>query len=98
MAIEPAGAGNLPTGFAEKLVSEVGRGGPDVETDWTRGEGRYLLAVAAPLDGGGAVVARIDGAALTEPLQGITLPTARSLLYSINIVASFIAVQPRSQR
>ena len=23
MAIEPAGAGNLPTGFAEKLVSEV---------------------------------------------------------------------------
>ncbi|HJP94320.1 MAG TPA: sensor histidine kinase [Pyrinomonadaceae bacterium] len=74
VAIEPAGAGNLPIGFAEKLVSEVGRGGPDVETDWTRGEGRYLLAVAAPLDGGGAVVARIDGAALTEPLQGITLP------------------------
>ena len=74
VAIEPAGAGNLPTGFAEKLISEVGRGGPDVETDWTRGEGRYLLAVAAPLDGGGAVVVRIDGAALTEPLQGITLP------------------------
>jgi signal transduction histidine kinase len=74
VAIEPAGAGNLPTGFAEKLVSEVGRGGPDIETDWTRGEGRYLLAVAVPLEGGGAVVARIDGAALTEPLQGITLP------------------------
>ena len=74
VAIEPAGAGNLPMGFAEKLVSEVERSGPDVETDWTRGEGRYLLAVAAPLDGGGVVVARIDGAALTEPLQGITLP------------------------
>jgi signal transduction histidine kinase len=74
VAIEPAGAGNLPTGIAEKLVSEVGRGGPDVETDWARGEGRYLLAVAVPLEGGGAVVARIDGAALTEPLQGITLP------------------------
>jgi signal transduction histidine kinase len=74
VAIEPAGAGNLPTGFGEKLVSEVGRGEPEVETDWTRGEGRYLLAVAAPLEGGGAVVARIDGAALTEPLQGITLP------------------------
>ena len=74
VAIEPAGAGNLPTGFAEKLVSEVERGGPDVETDWTRGEGRHLLAVAAPVDGGGAVVARIDGAALTEPFQGITLP------------------------
>src|ERR1043166_9205054 len=64
VAIEPAGAGNLPTGFAEKLVSEVERGGPDVETDWTRGEGRHLLAVAAP----------VDGAALTEPFQGITLP------------------------
>ena len=74
VAIEPAGAGDLPTGFAEKLVSEVGRGGPDVETDWTRGEGRYLIAVAAPLEGGGAVVARIDGAALTEPLHGLTLP------------------------
>src|SRR5687768_12165578 len=74
VAIEPAGAGNLPTGFAEKLVSEVGRGGPDVETDWTGAEGSYLLAVAVPLEGGGAVVARIDGAALTEPLQGITLP------------------------
>jgi signal transduction histidine kinase len=74
VAIEPAGAGNLPTGFAEKLVGELGGGGPDVETDWTRGEGRYLLALAVPLEGGGAVVARIDGAALTEPLQGITLP------------------------
>ncbi|MFN2407792.1 MAG: ATP-binding protein [Pyrinomonadaceae bacterium] len=72
VAIEPAGAGNLPTGFAEKLVSEMGRGA-HVETDWTHGEGRYLLAVAAPLDDGAAVVARIDGAALTEPLQGLTL-------------------------
>ena len=74
VAIEPDGAGNLPTGFAEKLISEVGRGGPHVETDWTRGEGSYLLALAVPLESGGDVVARIDGAALTEPLQGITLP------------------------
>jgi signal transduction histidine kinase len=74
VGIEPAGAGNLPAGFAEKLVSEVARGGPDVETDWASREGRYLLAVAAPLEAGGAVVAQIDGAALTEPLQGITLP------------------------
>ena len=74
VAIEPAGASNLPTGVAEKLVAEVRRGVPDVETDWTRGEGRYLLAIAVPLEGGGAVVARIDGAALNEPLQGITLP------------------------
>ena len=74
VATEPAGAGNLPPGLAEKLVGEVRGGVPDVETDWTRGEGRYLVAVAVPLEGGGAVVARIDGAALKEPLHGITLP------------------------
>ena len=32
------------------------------------------MAVAVPLEGGGAVVARIDGAALKEPLRRITLP------------------------
>ena len=74
VAIDPAGAENLPSGVAEKLLGEARRGVPDVETDWTRGEGRYLLAVAVPVEGGGAVVARIDGAALNEPLQGITLP------------------------
>jgi signal transduction histidine kinase len=74
VATEPADAGNLPPGLAEKLVSEVKGGVTDVETDWTRGEGRYLVAVAVPLEGGGAVVARIDGAALKEPLYGITLP------------------------
>jgi signal transduction histidine kinase len=73
VATEPTSTGNLPPGLAEKLVGEVRGGAPDVETDWTRGEGRYLVAVAVPLDGGGAVVARIDGAALQEPLHGITL-------------------------
>ena len=74
VATEPEGAGNLPSGLAEKLVGEVRGGAPDVETDWTLGEGRYLVAVAVPLEGGGAVVARIDGGALKEPLHGITLP------------------------
>ncbi|HEX7295124.1 MAG TPA: ATP-binding protein [Pyrinomonadaceae bacterium] len=74
VAIGPAGAGNLPPGLAEKLVAEVSRGVPDVETDWTLGEGRYLVAVAVPLEGGGAVVARIKGEALREPLHGMTLP------------------------
>ena len=48
------------------------RGVPDVETDWTRGEGQYVLALAYPLAAGGAVVARIDGAALREQLQGVS--------------------------
>jgi len=68
----PSDAVGLPAGLTEKLLTEVQRGVPDVETDWTRGEGRYLLALAYPLAAGGAVIARIDGAALSEPLQGVT--------------------------
>ena len=74
LAIDPVDAGDLPPGVVENLLSEAQRNLPDVETDWTRGEGRYLLACAVPVQGGGAVVARVDGAALTEPLQGLTLP------------------------
>jgi len=74
VAMTPAGAESLPVGLAEKLLAGTRGGVPAVETDWTRGEGGYLLAVAVRVEGGGAVVARIDGAALKEPLQGITLP------------------------
>lgn len=68
----PSDAGGLPPGLTEKLLAEAQRGVTDVETDWTRGEGQYVLALAYPLAAGGAVIARIDGAALSEPLQGIT--------------------------
>ena len=74
VAIDPAAAGDLPAGVAEHLLTEAKRNLPDVETDWTRGEGSYLLAVSVPVQGGGAVIARIEGAALTQPLQGLTLP------------------------
>jgi len=74
VAIDPADAGDLPSGVAEKLLSATKRNLPDLETDWTRGEGRYLLALSVPVQDGSAVVARIDGAALTEPLQGLILP------------------------
>jgi signal transduction histidine kinase len=73
VAIEPAGAGDLPSGLTEKLLAEAKRGASDVETDWTRGEGHYLLAAEVPLEGG-AVIARIEGSALKDALQGITLP------------------------
>lgn len=73
VSIEPAGAGDLPSGLSEKLLAEAKRGVSNVETDWTRGEGHYLLAVEVPLEGG-AVVARIEGSALKEALHGITLP------------------------
>jgi signal transduction histidine kinase len=73
VAIEPAGAGDLPSGLSEKLLAEAERGASDVETDWTRGEGHYLLAAEVPLEGG-AVIARIEGSALKDALHGITLP------------------------
>ena len=73
MGIEPAGAGGLPSGLGERLLNEAKRGASDIETDWTRGEGHYLLAVEAPLEGG-AVIARIEGSALKDALHGITLP------------------------
>ena len=73
MAIEPAGAGELPSGLRGKLLDEAKRGASDIETDWTRGEGHYLLAVEAPVQGG-AVIARIEGSALKDALHGITLP------------------------
>jgi len=74
VATHPAGAESIPEGVADRLLDEVRRGVSDVETDWTRGEGNYVLAVAVPVKGGGACIARIDGASLKEPLQGITLP------------------------
>ena len=74
IAIEPDGAGSLPSGLSEMLLNEAKRGASDIETDWTRGEGHYLLAIAVPLEGGGAVIARIDGRALKDVLQGISLP------------------------
>ena len=73
IAIKPNGAGNLPSGLSENLLNEAKRGASEIETDWTRGEGHYLLAVEAPLEGG-AVIARIEGSALNDALHGITLP------------------------
>ena len=74
VAVEPAGSGDLPPAVSEKLLAETKRGASDLETDWTLGEGHYLLAIAVPIEGGDAVIARIDGAALKDALHGITLP------------------------
>jgi len=49
----PANAESLPATLIDKLVGETQRGLTDVETDWTRGEGHYNLAVAYPMRGGG---------------------------------------------
>ncbi|HEX7315464.1 MAG TPA: sensor histidine kinase [Pyrinomonadaceae bacterium] len=74
VAAHPSDAGSLPAGLAERLLAEARSGAAAIETDWTRGEGRYVLAVAAPIEGGGACIARIDGEALKDLFSGIALP------------------------
>jgi signal transduction histidine kinase len=71
---EPANAGPLASGLEQRLLGGTRRDLQDVETDWTHGEGHYLLAVAVPTSDGGAVVAHIDGNAIGEPLKDITVP------------------------
>jgi signal transduction histidine kinase len=44
-----------------------------VVTDWTRGEGYPLLALAVPVTTKGMIVARIDGAAIAELFRDIQL-------------------------
>ena len=74
VAMQPANAEGLPSGISERLLVEAQRGVSVVETDWTKGEGRYSLILMAPIKRGGVVIARIGGAALKEIFQGITLP------------------------
>ena len=74
VAIQPTNAEGLPSGISERLLAEAQRGVSVVETDWTKGEGSYSLILMAPVRSGGAVVARIDGAALPEVFRGISLP------------------------
>jgi len=74
VASHPPGAEPLPEAVAARLLEGARRGLAEVETDRTPGEGDYVLAIAAPVEGGGAVVARLGGAALREPLRGLTLP------------------------
>lgn len=74
LAMQPTNAESLPSGLTERLLAEAPRGVSVVETDWTKGEGRYSLILMAPMKRGGVVTARFDGAALKEIFQGITLP------------------------
>src|SRR5215831_1140930 len=49
VATYPSNAEQLSTNLMDKLVGETRRGLTDVETDWTRGEGHYILALAFPV-------------------------------------------------
>lgn len=65
----------LPSEVLKTLQKEVRRRNSwTVVTDWSRGEGYPILALAVPAANGGMIVARIDGAAIGELFRDIKLP------------------------
>lgn len=67
-------AKSLPNEVLETLRTEMRRRNSwTVATDWTRGEGYPLLALAVPVTTGGIIVVRIDGAAIAELFRSIQL-------------------------
>lgn len=77
---QPPDAESLPDALIEKLMSEI-RDDPlsAIETDWTRGVEHRVLAVAVPVERGGAVIARIRAEALDDLFRGIKLPSGAVL-------------------
>jgi signal transduction histidine kinase len=71
---EPPNSQPLPGELLNALRSEIQRRNSwTVATDWTRGEGHPVLALAVPIQGGGLIVARIDGTAMGELFKSIEL-------------------------
>lgn len=65
----------LPVVLVSTLQNEVQRRNSwVVVTDWSRGEGYPILALAVPAANGGMIVVRIDGAAIGELFHEIELP------------------------
>ena len=64
----------LPAEVLRTLQNEMQRRNSwVVVTDWSRGEGYPVLALAVPISSGGIIVARIDGAAIGELFRNIEL-------------------------
>jgi signal transduction histidine kinase len=71
---QPPQTGPLPPGVVTDVLEELRRRGSwAVITDWTRSGERPVIILAAPVEGGGAVVARADGAAVGELFRDIRL-------------------------
>lgn len=80
LATQPAGREPLPPALAEYLVSETRkRGSWSVATDRTLDDARPVFAIAVPTKGGGAVVVRVNGAAMGELFQDVNL-SGRSVI------------------
>ncbi len=70
----PARKEVFPNALMDHLVSEMReRNSWAVVTDRTRDEARPLVVIAVPIEGSGAVIARIDGAAINELFDRIEL-------------------------
>ena len=72
---QPAGREAPPPALTEYLLSEIGRRGSwAVATDRTLDEERPVFALAVPAAGEGAVMARVDGAAVGGLFRDIEMP------------------------
>lgn len=71
---QPTRRETLPTALTDYLVSEIReRGSWAVVTDRTVDEARPIVIIAVPIQKGGSVIARIDGAAINELFNSIEL-------------------------
>lgn len=72
LATEPENAAPLQSEIINTLRAEtLRRRSWAVVTDWTRGEGRPVIAIAVPSENGSLVVARVDGEAIGSIFSGI---------------------------
>lgn len=80
--LQPSRKEVLPSALTDHLVSEMReRNSWAVVTDRTLDEARPIVVIAAPIEKGGAVIARIDGAAINELFDNIQL--SRQVIISV---------------
>jgi signal transduction histidine kinase len=71
---QPAGREPPPPALTDYLLSEIrSRGSWAIATDRTLDEERPVFALAVPAEGEGAVMARVDGAAISELFRDIEM-------------------------
>ena len=77
---QPPDAESLPSPLIEKLLLEIQDDRVSaVETDWTGGVEQRVLAVAVPVEVGGAVIARIKADAMDDLFRDVKLPPSAVL-------------------
>lgn len=80
--LQPSRKEVLPSALTDHLVSEMReRNSWAIVTDRTLDEARPIVVIAAPIEKGGAVIARIDGAAINELFDNIQL--SRQVIISV---------------